>query len=178
MKRETNHGGMWRELFEERHSELTEVAEILLCRHGSPEAILQTALADLDGSPFNKTFGRACAMRAVVKAVIAHNYIGIDSWIVTASSGPVDYENSGPQPLESLPWAERAAYFLRQVLIYSRRDTALLLGISDANVDQLNRFAKRRMGYAVHTPDYSETLHLKPTRGTRSASSKAFAAYE
>lgn len=178
MKRETNHGGVWRALFEEQHSELTKVAKILLCRQGSPEATVQTALAELDGSPFYKAFGLVSATRAVVKAAIAHNYISIDSWILTAPSGPVDYERSKPQPLEELPWAERAAHFLREVLDYSRQDTALLLRISDANVDRLNGFAKKRMGYAVHTLDHSDTLHLKPTRVTRSANSMAFASYE
>ena len=59
-------------------------------------------------------------------------------------------------PLEALPWAERVTYFLREVLHYSRRDCALLLGISDANVDELNRFARKRMGIPV------ETLHQLP----------------
>jgi hypothetical protein len=46
-----------------------------------------------------------------------------------------------------LPWPERAVYFLREVLRFSRRDTALLLGMSDANIDQLHKFAERRIRY-------------------------------
>lgn len=178
MTRETNYEGMWRALFEEQHSQLAEVAEILVHRSGSPEQILQTALSELEHQPFNEPFGKTSALRAVVKAAIAFNYANIDSWILTASSGPIPHERSGPQPLEALPWAERAAHFLREVLYYSRRDTALLLGISDANVDQLNRFARKRMGYAVHTSDYAETPYPKPIRAERSAHSLAFASYE
>jgi hypothetical protein len=44
-----------------------------------------------------------------------------------------------------LPWPERAVYFLREALRYSRRDTALLLGMSDANIDQLYLFAQKRI---------------------------------
>lgn len=178
MLRVTNHRGMWRELFEEQNSRLTEVVRILLHPSGPPVQILKTALAELEHHPFCAPFGTISALRAVVKAAIAHNYAIIDSWIHTASSGPIDYENSGPQPLEALPWAERAAYFLREVLHYSRRDTALLLGISDANVDQLNRFAKQRMGYARNSPDYSGRQRPSNTDAVGSTHSMAFATYE
>ena len=46
-----------------------------------------------------------------------------------------------------LPWPERAVLFLRGVLRYSCQDTALLLGMSDANIDQLYKFAKKRIRY-------------------------------
>lgn len=178
MAREISQGSMWRALINEHHSELLEVAEILLYRSGSPEAILQAALAELDGKPFDKAFGRTAATRAVVRASIAHNYTGIDSWIVTASSGTIDEEHPGILPLETLPWAERATYFLRDVLHYSRRDCALLLGISDANVDDLNRFAKKRMGIPVEGLPQSRLPHTKPTQAASSAHSIAFAAFE
>ena len=58
MAREINQGRMWSALFEQHHSELMEVAEILLYRNGSPESILQTALAELDGRTFDKSSGQ------------------------------------------------------------------------------------------------------------------------
>ena len=178
MAREINQGRMWSALFEEHHSELIEVAEILLYRNGSPEAILQTALAELDGTPFDKAFAKASATRAVVKAAIAHNYTGIDSWLVTAPSGTINDLLSGLRPLEALPWAERATYFLRDVLRYSRRDSALLLGISDVNVDELNRFAKKRMGIPVENLHQSRVPYTRPTRSACPAHSMAFGAFE
>jgi Sigma-70, region 4 len=178
MIRETNHKRKWRDLFEKHHPELTEVAEILLDRSGSPEQILQTTFADLEYHPFHEPFAKGCAVRAVVKAAIAYNYTSIDSWILTTSSGPIDYEHAGPQPLETLPWAERAAYFLHEVLHYSRRDTALLLGISDTNVDQLTRFARNRMGIQFETLRQTHTPHPSATRAVRSTHSMAFASYE
>lgn len=178
MTRETIQGRMWSALFDEHHSALTEVAEILLNRNGCPEAILQKALAELDGCSFDKAFGQSSATRAVVKAAITHNYTEIDSWIATTSSGPIDSERSGPQSLETLPWAERAAYFLRDALHYSRRDTALLLGISDAHVDELHRFARKRMGIPVEVLHQSHKPHLRSTCAVQSSHSLAFASYE
>lgn len=178
MAREISQGSMWRALFNEHHSELLEVAEILLYRNGSPEAILQAALAELDGKPFDKAFGRATATRAVVKAAIAHNYTDIDSWIVTASSGTIDELHPGVLPLETLPWAERATYFLRDVLHYSRRDCALLLEISVANVDELNRFARKRMGVPGVDSHQSRMSHTRRTHAAAPAHSMAFAAFE
>ena len=178
MTGETNQGRMWSALFEEHHSELMEVAELLLYRNGSPEAILQTAFAELDGRLFDKAFAKGAATRAVVKAAIAHNYTGIDSWILTASSGTFEDEHPGLLPLEALPWAERATYFLRDVLHYSRRDCALLLGISDTNVDELNRFARKRMGIPVEDPHQSRIPHKRTTQAACPAHSMAFAAFE
>jgi len=178
MAREIDQGRMWSALFEEHHSKLMEVAEMLLYRNGSPEAILDTALAELNVRPFDKAFGCVAATRAVAKAAIAHNYTGIDSWIITASSGTIDYEHPGPRPLEALPWAERAIYFLRDVLHYSRRDSALLLGISDANVDELSRVARKRMGIPVEDLYQSRVPYTRPTRSVCPAHSMAFAAFE
>jgi Sigma-70, region 4 len=174
----TNHAEMWRALFEEHHSQLAEVAEILLDCSGSPEQILQMAFAELEHHPLYKPFGQISAVRAVVKAAVAHNYTRIDSWIPTTSSGPIDCEHAGPQSLEILPWAERAAYFLHEVLHYSRRDIALLLGISDANVDELSRFARKRMGIPVENLHQSRMPHTRSTQAACPAHSMAFAAFE
>jgi hypothetical protein len=146
MTRQTNKEGMWISLFEEQHSRLSEVAQMLLYRSVSPEPILEKALAELEGRPFRTAFGLISATRAVVKAAIAYNHRDTDSRVRVGSSGPVINVHSGPLPLEALPWAERAVYFLRDILRYSRRDTALLLGMSDGEVDQLNKFAGTRMG--------------------------------
>jgi len=178
MPQEKNQGRSWGALFEKHHSEFMEIAEILLYRNGSPEAVLQTALDELNGGPFDKACGHVAATRAVVKAAIAHNYTGIDSWIITASSGTIDYEHPGPRPLEALPWAERATYFLRDVLHYSRRDSALLLGVCNANVDELSRFARKRMGIPVEDLNQSYMPHTRPIQAACPAHSMAFATFE
>jgi hypothetical protein len=53
-----------------------------------------------------------------------------------------------------LPWPERAVYLLREVLRYSRRDTALLLGMSDSNIDQLHSWPRGiSVISAMHPPN-------------------------
>ncbi len=47
--------------------------------------------------------------------------------------------------IATLPWAERAVYFLHGVLHYSCQETALLLGLSDIQIDQLYTFAAKRI---------------------------------
>ena len=69
MARETNKDGMWISLFEEQHSRLSEVAEMLLYRNVSPEQILEKALAELEGRPFPTAFGLVSATRAVVRSI-------------------------------------------------------------------------------------------------------------
>src|SRR5258708_38685310 len=78
MTRETNEEGMWISLFEEQHSKLSEVAEILLYRNVCAEQILEKALAELEGRPFRMAFGLVSATRAVVKAAIAYNHRDTD----------------------------------------------------------------------------------------------------
>jgi hypothetical protein len=178
MKHETSRGGAWSALFAKHHSQLTEVAEILLHRSGSPDEIVQTAFAELEHRPFYEPFGKISAVRAVVKAAVAHNYISVDSWILTTSSGAINDEHPGPQPLEALPWAERAVYFLHEVLHYSQRDIAVLLGISDAHVDNLNWLARKSMGIPVEILHGSRQPHLSAQPAGRSLHSMAFASYE
>ena len=178
MTRATDHVGMWRTLFREEHSELAHAAEMTLYQRGSQEQILTTALTELEGRPFHEGFGLVSALRAVVKAAIAHNYQLLDPQIALTMpvSGNDGYE--GAQSLEALPWAERAAYFLREVLHYSRRNTALLLGISDANVDQLTRLAEKRMASATDTADRSRMPQTISAYAVGSGSSIALAAHE
>lgn len=145
----------WRTLFREQHEFLSEVAEILLCQNDSPEQILQTALAELEGRPFCEPFERASAVRAVVKAAIAYDYCHFDMPSNIGNSGPGGDEQPGPLLLKDIPWIERAAFFLCDVLLYSRRDSALLLGISDSTVEQLDRLARKRMMVPVDNPDKS-----------------------
>ncbi|WP_433968548.1 hypothetical protein [Tunturiibacter gelidiferens] len=53
----------------------------------------------------------------------------------------------GSSQIGVLQWPERAVYFLCGLLRYSYQETTLLLGMSDANVDQLYKFAAKRKTY-------------------------------
>jgi hypothetical protein len=139
--------GTWPALFNEQRATLTTVAEMLLPSRVASGQVLEQALTSLEGSPLRETFGQLGAIRAVVKAAIAYklknaNYAG------EAEAGVTPKHQFPRIPhVGMLPWPERAVYFLREVLRYSRRDTALLLGMSDANIDQLHNFAERRIRY-------------------------------
>jgi hypothetical protein len=158
---------LWKALFREQHEALTEVAEMILFRNDSPEQILQAALAELQGQPFCETFARASALRAVVKATIAYDYSHFDLTTALAASAPGGGEQLRPLPLKVLPWAERATYFLREVLRFSRRDSALLLGISDSAVEQFDCLARSRMKVPVgHQIDSSSPSLNSSRRGS------------
>jgi DNA-directed RNA polymerase specialized sigma24 family protein len=55
------------------------------------------------------------------------------------------------EAVESLPPQERLVYFLREILEYRTRDVSLLLGISDAQVEELLSFAHRRIEESQQT---------------------------
>jgi hypothetical protein len=139
--------GTWPAFFNEQRATLTKVAEVLLPSRVPSGQVLEQALTSLEGSPLRETFGQSGAIRAVVKAAIAYklknaNYAG-------EAEEPFTPKQQFPRipGVGMLPWPERAVYFLREVLRYSRRDTALLLGMSDANIDRLHKFARRRIRY-------------------------------
>jgi hypothetical protein len=50
-----------------------------------------------------------------------------------------------PNTVPVLPAQERIVHFLRDVLEYSKRDTSLLIGITDAQADKLLSLARRRL---------------------------------
>jgi hypothetical protein len=137
----------WPALFNEQRATLTAVAEMLLPSRVAPGQVLEQALTSLEGSPLRDTFGQICAIRAVVKAAIAYKLKNANC--ASEAEGPVAPKHQFPRipHIGMLPWPERPVYFLREVLRYSRRDTALLLGMSDANIDQVHKFAERRIRY-------------------------------
>jgi hypothetical protein len=139
--------GTWPALFNEQRATLTTVAEMLLPRRVAPGQVLEQALTSLEGSPLRETFGQLCAIRAVVKAAIAYKLKNANCASEAEAPVPPNHQFPHFPHVGMLPWPERAVYFLREVLRYSRRDTALLLGMSDANIDQLHKFAERRIGY-------------------------------
>ena len=137
----------WPALFKEQRATLTAVVEMLLPSRVPPGEVLEQALISLEGSPLRDAFGQICAIRAVVKAAIAYKLKNANC--ASEAEAPVTPNHQFPRipHVGMLPWPERAVYFLREVLRFSRRDTALLLGMSDANIDQLHKFAQRRIRY-------------------------------
>jgi hypothetical protein len=144
---QTEQGEMWRTLFDEHHARLRITAEMLLRCHVSPESVLNKALRALEVLPWEESVEQTHAFRAVAEAAILYNRESANSLLLAEKPDPVKAGFPGISQIRMLPWPERAVYFLCGVLHYSYQDTALLLGMSDANIDQLYRFAAKRIRY-------------------------------
>jgi len=164
MMRAVNQEDMWKTLFQEQNEVLTFVADALSQPHASSPHILNKALTALEGSPFRDTFGQVCGIRAVVKAAIENNREPSNSGAEAESLGPERCGFSENSSLSVLPWPERAVYFLRKALRYSRRDTALLLGTSDDNIDRLLEFAEKRIALASRAASFPADVSVRSDR--------------
>ena len=178
MKDASNNETKWRDLFEKEHAILEEAAFMVLYRQEDPKEILYSAINQLKNRPFHEVFGRVCALREVIKAAIARNEGCFEQDFEQRAGFALHRRHSGPLPLEALPWAERAVYFLHEVQHYARRDTALLLGMSDGEVDQLKKCARRRMGYPEDPSEREFRRRILPHTSLQVRHSIAFAAYE
>jgi hypothetical protein len=135
---------LWRVLFREERPALAETAELLSHGEVSTEQILVEAYLALEETPFRKVFAQRTAIRQVVKVTLAHSLPAPRSRSETRPCPLID-GNIEASKTRILPWLERVAYVLHKVLCYSRRDSALLIGISDANLVQLVSIAERRI---------------------------------
>jgi hypothetical protein len=140
---------MWRTFFDDNHADLVIVAETLLRCHLSPERVLRKALSGLEGSPCEVTFEQA--IQAVIDTVIEYNREAANAPSQAKTPPPVKLRIPGMSQITMLPWPERAVYFLRGVLHYSCEETGLLLDLSDVQIDQLYKFAAKRIGYESKT---------------------------
>jgi hypothetical protein len=178
MQDASNHQTEWRDLFEKLHTTLEEAAFMVLYRQEDPKEILCSAINQLKDRPFHEVFAPVCALREVIKAAIARNEGSFEQDFEHVAGIDLHRWHSGPLPLEALPWAERAVYFLHEVQHYARRDTALLLGMCDGEVDQLKKSAKKRMGYPEDPSEREFRRQLLPATSFQVRHSIAFAAYE
>jgi DNA-directed RNA polymerase specialized sigma24 family protein len=140
---------MWRTFFDDNHADLVIVAETLLRCPLSPERILRKTLSDLESSPCEVTFGQA--IHAVIDTAIEYNRETANSPLQPKTPPPVRLRVPGISQIATLPWPERAVYFLRGILHYSCEETGLLLDLSDVQVDQLYTLAAKRIGYESKT---------------------------
>jgi hypothetical protein len=135
---------MWRTFFDDNHADLVIVAETLLRCHLSPERVLRKALSGLESSPCEMTFEQA--IQAVIDTAIEYNRETANVPLQVKTPPPVKLRVPGMSQIIMLPWPERAVYFLRGILHYSCEETGLLLNLSDAQIDQLYKFAAKRIG--------------------------------
>ncbi len=167
----------WQNLFEEQRATFEEAASMVLNRQDDPREILFAAMDKLKSQSFHEVFAPVSALREVIKAAIARNFDSVEQDFEPQTGiGPRE-QLSSPLPLEALPHAERAVYFLHKVQSYTRRDTALLLGISDWEVDQLTMSAMRQMGHLQDDSVSASSLQIPQAASIRVRHSIAFALY-
>jgi DNA-directed RNA polymerase specialized sigma24 family protein len=91
------------------------------------------------------------AIQAVINTAIEYNRETANSPFQTKTLPPVKLRVPGMSQIAMLPCPERAVYFLRGILHYSCEETGLLLDLSNVQIDQLYKFAAKRVGYASKT---------------------------
>jgi hypothetical protein len=146
---DTEQQEMWITFFDDNHADLVLVAETLLRHPISPERILRKALSNLEGSPCEIAFDQA--IYAVIDTAIEYNRQTASSPFQATTNPPVKLRVPGMLQIAMLPWPERAVYFLRGILHYSYEETGLLLDLNEVQIDQLYKFAARRIGYESKT---------------------------
>jgi hypothetical protein len=140
---------MWRIFFDDNHADLVLVAETLLRCPVSPERVLRKALSNLEGSSYEVTFGQA--IHAIIDTAIECNRETANSPLQATTRPRVKLRVPAMLQIAMLPWPERAVYFLRGVLHYSCEETGLRLDLSEVQIDQLYKFAAKRLGYESKT---------------------------
>jgi hypothetical protein len=131
------------------HADLAIVAETLLRCDLSPETILRKALTGLDGSSREVTFGEA--IRAVVETTIEYNRETANSPLQAKTSLPVKMRVPGMSQIGMPSVVRTGSLFSARHSQYSCEETGLLLNLSDVQIDQLYKFAAKRIGYESNT---------------------------
>jgi len=102
--------------------------------------ILERVEADVKHQSVPDEFKLRFMMRALMRRVIQH----LREHAQTANG--MDSESAEvPAPGKSLPAMERLVYCMRDILEYPTRDVSLLIGITDAQVERLLSYARKRL---------------------------------
>jgi len=132
------------------------------------EQILANVEAEVRKRSVPDDFKFRFLVRTLVQKVIEH--------VRECPGGSEALQHSHQDRLSSVgksPVQERLVYFMRDVLEYSTRDTSLLIGITDAQVENLLSFARKRIDMTegscrvkIQAPEWTyfrwkfEDLHL------------------
>ena len=131
-------------LFAPQYNRFRLAATVLLSCEKCAEAVLTEALGKAELAYIAAGFEFAFTMRTVAGSAIAHAQKCPES----SSSHSASLSTPGSNPVAvviRLPWPERTAFFLREVLNYSKRDSSLLMGMNDSNVEQMVDMAHKRL---------------------------------
>lgn len=135
----------WRDLFRLHGEALSSVARILTEGPCSPAVVLVNAEAKIKDrdipDPFKFRYAiRTVALTALVIPSLEECADGVELF-GCGTAELVEFESR----MAALPRSERCVVFLRDVLGYSRRETALFLSIGDSRVDDLLHLGRNRL---------------------------------
>ena len=127
----------WSALFEAHRDVLAAVAELLMDGPCSASLVLLNAERKLLEQTMPREFRYSYAIRTVALAALAMHVSDecLDGFDLFGCK--IDQLACFVAELKSFPLLERAVLFFREVLRYSRHEIALLLHISDLEVDEL-----------------------------------------
>jgi DNA-directed RNA polymerase specialized sigma24 family protein len=134
----------WEEFLEFYRDQLRSYLRFLI-QCNCVEDILAKVAAELKGATVPDNFRLRFMVRVMVRKTIDHLRECDDT-----SSRPLS--TATDLSLKAIPARERLVYFLRDTLEYSKRDTSLLIGISDAQVDELLSLARERINMLEEPP--------------------------
>lgn len=133
----TDGNASWDEAFRLYRGQLRFYLDYLI-ECGCSESILSCVEADVTGTWVPDEFKLRYLVRFLVRRAIRH--LRECHRCDEGSTRPAEGSS-----WSSFPTEERIVYFLRDILEYSRRDTSLLVGVSDAQVDRLLSLARKRL---------------------------------
>lgn len=139
-ERRNDYAAQWDRFLVRYQSQLRSCATYLLPCGCSEHVVKQVEAEAIEVAVLDR-FKRTFSFRTLVKAVIKH--IGECTYGTRPRYTDSAFEISLAD--ENLPTYERIAYCLRQTLKCQTRDASLLMGVSDAQVEALLSFTRKRL---------------------------------
>jgi hypothetical protein len=128
-----------------QHSDLVLAAQTLLSCSTCAKEVADEACSHLESAHVNEGFESIFAIREAVLLSIARVSQSSMESNGAFECNQQNHDRGAELQTAALPWPERAVFLMRDVLHYSRRETALLLRMTDAQIDQLTSFARIRI---------------------------------
>jgi hypothetical protein len=158
----------WRDLLAANRDALSAIASILIDGPCSPAIVLLNAQAALEGRSVSVVFCCRLAIRTVVSQALAIPPLDESADGIELYECEIAELRSFRELMRRLPLQERRVVLLRDLLRYGRRDTALLLNMSDLGVDDLLIAGRKRLElegslFLEYIRPYFDAM-LSPTR--------------
>jgi hypothetical protein len=138
-------------LLKVQHDRLVLAAQTFLSCYTCAVEVAGEACCHLECAHVNVGFESSFLLREVVSLSIARISQSSRASDEAFQCNRQNHDHGTELQAAALPWPERAVFLMRDVLRYSRRETALLLRMTDAQIEQLTGFARNRITSANTT---------------------------